>query len=81
MLRRSFLKGAAALAAAPALPVSGQPATLAMPPIAGPRYRNCVVISRSGTRIFAADGKLRVTIGDLNADWETEPCRVFPMAS
>ena len=77
MHRRSFLQGAAALAAAPVLPTAVASRPVEVTP---PGYRNCVVISRSGTRVFGANGALRATIGALDADWDSEPVTILLLA-
>ena len=79
MLRRSFLKGAAALAAAPLVPM---PDSVAAPAAASvevvaplARYRSCTVWSASGLRVFDGNGLLRVVMGRLDAGdpaWDSE---------
>lgn len=66
MHRRSFLKGAAALAAAPLLPVAAASAPVPIvsasaPAIAG--YRDCLVMFERGMKVFDANGAVRVTLG------------------
>lgn len=66
MLRRSFLKGAAALAAAPALPAAASSASVpsaavSAPAIAG--YRNCFVQFQHGAKVFDANGFVRLAMG------------------
>jgi len=79
MLRRSFLKGAAALAAVPLAPISARAMPMAQAPveIVAPvvPYRSCTVRSASGIRVFDANGTLRMVMGMLNADdpaWASE---------
>lgn len=69
MLRRSFLKGAAALAAAPLLPAVAEAAPIESAAIAESaatvaRYRNCIVYCLNGFKVYDAAGDLRIVMGD-----------------
>lgn len=67
MDRRTFLTGAAALAAAPMLPSSPAaapvPASIASEPAVVSRYAGCLVHFERGVKLFDADGMVRVCLG------------------
>lgn len=75
MHRRNFLKGAAALAVAPALAPVAAPAVPLDVATPAARYRACSVWSASGFRVFDGRGVLRLLVGVLDADdpaWNEE---------